>query len=126
MDTSEEELYAEYQKAIPALTITKEWRFKNQNEQLKEEINNAETEQMTDLKRTIAEMQVKLEETNPESVHQEAQVQYNSHLEDKVAELTAVVQDLVQQNQELTKSKAKTVKQTKPLVIRVEEPYSKY
>ena len=126
LDTSEEELYAEYQKAIPALTITKEWRFKNQNEQLKEEINNAETEQMTDLKRTIAEMQVKLEETNPESVHQEAQVQYNSHLEDKVAELTAVVQDLVQQNQELTKSKAKTVKQTKPLVIRVEEPYSKY
>jgi len=123
LDTTEKELYTEYQKAIPALTISSEWRLEHKVEKMQFEINNAETEQMTELKRTIAEMQVKLEDTNPESVKQEAQVQYDSHLEDKVAELTALVQDLVQQNQELTKGKKKS---TKPLVIRVEEPYSKY
>jgi len=124
LDTTEKELYREYQKAIPSLTISQEWRYKNESNRLKEEINNAETEEMTQLKRNIAEMQVKLEESNPESVSQEAQVQYNSHLEDKVAELTAVVQKLVQENQELTKPKAKTVKQTKPLAV--ENTYSRY
>ena len=84
------------------------------------EINNTETEQMTQLKRNIAEMQVKLEETNPESVNQENQVIYNNHLEDKVAELTAIVQNLVQENQELTKG----VKSKKPLAI--ENVYSRY
>ena len=122
LDTSEQDLYAEYQKAVSALTISNEWRLEQKVEKMQFEINNTETEQMTQLKRNIAEMQVKLEDTNPESVNQENQVIYNNRLEDKVAELTAVVQNLVQQNQELSKG----VKSKNPLVIRVEEPYSKY
>tara|TARA_Y100001960_G_scaffold25289_1_gene22262 strand:+ start:59 stop:1396 length:1338 start_codon:yes stop_codon:yes gene_type:complete len=120
LDTSEKELYAEYQKAIPALTISQEWRLEQKVEKMQFEINNTETEEMTQLKRNIAEMQVKLEETNPESVNQENQVIYNNHLEDKVAELTAIVQNLVQENQELTKG----VKSKKPLAI--ENVYSRY
>tara|TARA_Y100000590_G_scaffold449414_1_gene587486 strand:- start:425 stop:1063 length:639 start_codon:yes stop_codon:yes gene_type:complete len=120
LDTSEKELYAEYQKAVSTLTISQEWRLEQKVEKMQFEINNTETEEMTQLKRNIAEMQVKLEETNPESVNQENQVIYNNHLEDKVAELTAIVQNLVQENQELTKG----VKSKKPLAI--ENVYSRY
>ena len=89
-------------------------------EKMQFEINNAETEEMTNLKRNIAEMQVKLEDTNPESVNQENQVIYNNHLENKIAELTAIVQNLVQENVELTKG----VKSKQPLAIK--SVYSRY
>ena len=44
LDTSEKDLYSEYQKAIPALTISKEWRLMAQNKSLVEESVKPQTE----------------------------------------------------------------------------------
>lgn len=69
LDTDESELYAEYQKAIPALTISQEWKLKEENQKLQEQVLKPETESMeriTHLEEIIAKQQKQIEELTQE------------------------------------------------------------
>lgn len=65
LDTSEKDLYAEYQKAIPALTISQEWRLKQQNKELQQQVAKPELETMekiSKLEAIITKQQEQIEE----------------------------------------------------------------
>lgn len=105
LDTSEKELYTEYQKAIPALTISKEWRLKGKNKELQEQLAKPEIEGMekiAKLEEIIAKQQAQIEElSNPRFVQAIAETQPP---ENKVSIVEQLLQELQGMKQKETVS----------------------